>query len=138
MKKIILENIIKNIILGLVLIVSFYYIQISLNTNAIIKNDVIINNLLLVVSIMAVTACFGNFAFTYERVNCKNVWQRYLAHVTTVLLMLIIGISLELTAILTKLLIGERLIILDITLLLLYLASILYDFWDLLRATNSE
>ncbi|MFA5995607.1 MAG: hypothetical protein WCW27_04820 [Patescibacteria group bacterium] len=87
---------------------------------------------------MAVTACFGNFAFTYERVNCKNVWQRYLAHVTTVLLMLIIGISLELTAILTKLLIGERLIILDITLLLLYLASILYDFWDLLRATNSE
>ena len=95
-------------------------------------------SLLVAVSILAVTACFGNFTFTYEKVNHKDTVTRMLAHITTGLLMLLIGISLEMTSVLSAVLIGDFRI-LNVSLIVLYLASVLYDFWDLKRADyNSE
>lgn len=89
-------------------------------------------NLLVVVSILAVTACFGNFAFTYEKVETKDRSGRLLAHFTTGLLMLLIGLSLEMTAVLAGLIIGNFFIF-NVSLIVLYISSVLYDFWDLKR-----
>jgi hypothetical protein len=92
-------------------------------------------DILVAASIIAVIACFGAFAFTYEKINVKKSYQRYLGHVTTGLLMLIIGISLIFTTILVSFIMGSF-ILFNITAIMLYLAVIGYDFWDLLRLTN--
>lgn len=47
--------------------------------------------------------------------------------------MLVIGVSFEMVSVLVKLMIGQQFLILDLSLAALYLASILYDFWDLSR-----
>lgn len=132
MKKILWENLLKNIIVVFLLVPSYisiknYFLAINLSSD---KN--IIGNLLSVVSILAVTACFGNFAFSYERIKGNDLLSRFIGHLTTGLLMLVIGISLEMTSILTSFLIGEFFIF-NLTLMLLYIASVLYDFWDLKR-----
>lgn len=129
---IIKENITKNTILVLLLIFLYPLIQDFLMSSSLISDPAAAGDILVVISIIAVTACFGNFAFTYEKINVKNAFQRYLAHFITGLLMLVIGISFIFCAILTAIIMGHFIVI-DITLLLLYLACLGYDFWDIYR-----
>jgi hypothetical protein len=85
------------------------------------------------ISIVIVTACFGNFAFSYEKLKLgKEPFLQFTAHLTSGLLMLIIGLSLEITAVLTSLLFNNFWT-LNIILLLLYISSVTYDFLDLHR-----
>lgn len=127
------ENVIKNIIIVFVLLIAYSQIHSFLFSSDFTQDKSVIGSLLVVVSILAVTACFGNFAFTYEKIKVDKPVFRLLAHVTTGLLMFLIGLSLELTSVLVKLLVGNF-YILDFSLLILYMASVLYDFWDLNRA----
>lgn len=130
MKRILQENLIKNIILVAVLLSVYFPLKNQiLNSNI---SDGVIGNLLVVVSIVAVTACFGNFAFTYEKVDINNGVIRLIGHITTGLLMLVLGISLEMTAIFSGLLVGNFLM-LNLCLFLLYLSAIFYDYWDIYR-----
>lgn len=131
MKKLILENLIKNI---LSLIILFFCYTPTKNVLLTAADKNIAGNLLIGVSIIAVIACFGCFAFTYEKIKAGKLYSRLIAHLTTGLLLLIIGLSLEMTAVLINILIGNFLMM-DITLGLLYLAVVLYDFWDLDRVT---
>lgn len=135
MKNIIQENFIKNIVLLIILFLIYPLILSSLSNSPAATDKAIAGNLLVAVSILVVTACFGNFAFTYEKVDHKKLSSRLLGHATTSLLMLLIGLSLELTSVLSKLLVGNF-VIFDICLILLYFASVLYDFWDLKRARS--
>lgn len=132
MKNAFLENIIKNIVIFLLLVLSYVHIRSVFSLGTFLDKSVL-GSVLVAVSILSVTACFGNFAFTYERVRQKETASRWIAHITTGLLMLLIGLSLEMTSAIVKLLIGKFLIF-DISLALLYLASVFYDFWDLKRA----
>ncbi len=132
MQKIIKENIIKNIILLILLALAYFPIQSYLVNSNLISDEASSGNILVATSIIAVIACFGNFAFTYERVNTKKNTHKYLAHFTTGLLMLIIGISLIFTDILISFIMG-KFILIDMTLALLYIACVSYDFWDILR-----
>lgn len=131
MQRIILENTAKNIVLALILIFSYFEIEKFFQELPVTDNSVL-GSVLVAVSILAVTACFGNFAFTYEKIDHRSLDLRILAHFTTGFLMLLIGLSLEMTSVIAKLLIGDFLIF-DLSLVLLYLSSILYDFWDLRR-----
>ena len=124
------ENIIKNVIIGLLLIPGYLNIQTSVSASGFTSDKAILGSILVAVSILAVTACFGNFSFTYEKVEQKNSKARLLAHITTGLLMLLIGLSLEMTSVITRLLIGSFPVF-DFSLLILYISSVLYDFWDL-------
>lgn len=133
MKKIYWENLVKNVVIFLILSFSYFEIQNFLLNSPISTDKSVIGSLLVAVSILAVTACFGNFAFTYEKVNFKSFGSRLLAHTTTGLLMLLIGLALEMTSVLSTLLIGNFFIF-NLSLVILYVASILYDFWDLNRA----
>ncbi|MDF2378845.1 MAG: hypothetical protein P1V18_01305 [Candidatus Gracilibacteria bacterium] len=130
----ILENIVKNLILLLILVFTYPYIKDQILIEKIISNPSLAGDVLVAVSIITVTACFGNFAFTYERTRLKNFYSRFLAHTCTGLLMLIIGMSLLIANFLTKALVGE-IVVLQISFMLLYIASILYDFWDIERCT---
>ena len=68
----------------------------------------------------------------YENIRVTSCKSRMLAHITTGLLMLIIGLSLEMTAVLATVLVGS-IPILNFSLLLLYIASVFYDIWDVER-----
>lgn len=130
------ENLIKNVIILILLVPTYSSIQNFVLSSNIDQTSA--GSLLVAVSILAVTACFGNFAFTYEKVNQKDTSSRMLGHATTGLLTLLIGISLEMTAVLAAVLIGDF-IVFNISLVILFFASILYDFWDLKRAeVNSK
>lgn len=89
-------------------------------------------DIIVAMSLIAVIGCFGNFAFTYEKMNQNKIFERYLAHITSALLMFVIGVSLIFTSLLINILMGHFILI-DITLVLLYLACIGYDLWDLLK-----
>ncbi len=133
MKRALGENAIKNIIVLVFLALSYSYIQESLYESSVASDNAVLGSLLVAVSILAVTACFGNFAFTYEKVEHASFGWRLFAHTTTGVLMLLIGLSLEMTSVIAHLLVGSFFIF-DLSLVLLYVASILYDFWDLKRA----
>ncbi len=132
MRKIELENSIKNLIV-LILLVLFYFpiraFFLDLNNPDVST----LTSILGAVGIISVIACFGNFAFTYGEINHKRLISRLIGHSCTGLLMLLIGLSLEMTATIVKLLIGDFLIF-DLILVILYIACVLYDFWDLERA----
>ena len=132
MKNALWENILKNVLIVVVLIFTYFHIQTTLG-NMDFPDKSVLGSLLVAVSILAVTACFGNFAFTYEKVEHQDSKSRYLAHATTGLLMVLIGLSLEMTSVIIRLLMGNFYIF-DLSLLILYLASVMYDFWDLKRA----
>lgn len=127
------ENIIKNILILLILIPAYFQIQSFIATAYFVTDKSTIGSFLVAVSILAVTACFGNFAFTYEKIDHRNGASRILAHLTIGLLMLLIGLSLEMTMVFSRLLVGTFFIF-DLSLVILYTASVLYDFWDLNRA----
>jgi hypothetical protein len=132
MQKIIKENLAKNIILVILLALLYSPIQIYLLNSNLVNDLPLAGDILVAVSVIAVIACFGNFAFTYEKIHSRSVAQRLLAHFTTGLLMLIIGISLIFASVLVAMIMGQF-IIFDIILLGLYVACVGYDFWDLLR-----
>lgn len=134
-RKTLWENLIKNVIIIFLLVLAHSNVQTFLLSSSFSTDKSAIGSLLVAVSILAVTACFGNFAFTYAQVNQQSFGSRLLAHLTTGLLMLLIGLSLEMTSSLSKLLVGDFFIF-DASLLLLYSASVLYDFWDLKRSDS--
>lgn len=129
MNRILWENVTKNIILLTILIFTYFEIEKFFLQSSISDNS-ILGSVLVAVSILAVTACFGCFAFTYEKVETNRFGWRLMAHLTTGVLMLLIGLSLEMTFVLARSLIGDF-YILNMSLVLLYIGIILYDFWDL-------
>lgn len=132
MKATLRENLIKNIVLIILLIIGYFIIQDSFNVTN-FSDKIAAGNFLVAISILAVTACFGNFAFTYEKV-ANNLRARYLAHITTGILMLLIGLSLEMTAVLVQNFVGDFPVF-NFSLMLLYIGSVLFDFWDIQRSS---
>lgn len=137
MKKVFQENLIKNILVFILLIPAYTYSRTFLFSLPAISDKSVLGSLLAAVSILAMIACTGNFAFTYEKINIKNYGLRLLAHTITGTLMLFIGLSLEMTSLLVELLVG-KFFIFDLSLVVLYIASILYDFWDMNRTNFSS
>ncbi len=132
MKKIIKEAIAKNAIIILILILSYPLIQDHLINSNLPQDEASTGDILVAVSIIAVIACFGCFAFTYEKIDQKSAIQRSIAHITTGILMLIIGINMIFTSILITFIVGNFFLI-DMILALLYVACVGYDFWDVMR-----
>src|SRR5688500_16148024 len=109
MKNIELENSIKNLIVLVLLVFSYF----PFRTFFFILNNPGVSTLTSIlgaVGIISVIACFGNFAFTYGEINHKRLISRLIGHSCTGLLMLLIGLSLEMTSTIVRLLIGNFLI----------------------------
>ncbi len=134
MKKYYWDNVIKNLAISFILIISYSPIYTAITNSSIVEDKPALGSLLVAISILSVTACFGNFAFTYEKVKFKSMASRIVAHITTGLLMLLIGLTLEMTSVTIGLLMGNFMIF-NLSLFILYFASVFYDFWDLQRST---
>lgn len=132
MESIIKQNLLKNIILIILFIAVYFPVQSYLLNSNLVADTAAAGDILVAVSIIAVIACFGNFAFTYEKIKADNRIHLFFAHFTTGLLMLIIGISLIFTSILISIIMGYYILV-DFLLLALYVACVGYDFWDLFR-----
>lgn len=90
-------------------------------------------NFLLVVSILLVTVCFANFAFTYEKARMATRSGRLLAHSTTGIFMFLIAALLESVALGVHIIYPSLSPIIVGFTALLYIGLALYDFWDLLK-----
>lgn len=88
---------------------------------------------LMLISILLVTACFANFAFSYEFSIMESLGMRLLSHISTFIFMLLIALLLEVMVIgLIQVYpqLGAMVVVFS---LLLYMGCALYDFWDLFR-----
>jgi len=131
MEQLIKENIIKNLIVIMVLLSLYLPIHQFLTDSPLAQDKPAAGDILVAVSIIAVCACFGNFAFTYEKIKITPV-QKYIAHITTAILMFLLGISLMCTAELIFIIMGYSILI-HILIILLYTACVGYDFWDMYK-----
>ena len=128
-RKLVLENIWKHLLVVVVAASSLPVIR--HNFRALGPEN--INDFLLAISIMIVTVCFANFAFTYRDSDSRSPGIRLLSHGATFLFLLLtalllltmsIGIDIAYPAM------GPSFFVFSA---LLYIAVALYDFWDLLR-----
>ncbi|MBI2330453.1 hypothetical protein HYU94_03605 [Candidatus Daviesbacteria bacterium] len=137
MKNILFENLVKNVILISILVPSYFWVNESFKSSAqlftgTLEGSLLVGAMVGSISILLVAACFGNFAFTYEKIT-HTFNSRFLAHLTTGLFMLLIGLSLEMTSVVISLFVG-KFPVFDVSLVILYIASVFYDFWDLKRS----
>ncbi len=128
--KAIKENLLKN---GLIIILALLSYNPLSNALREIKADQM-GDFLLIVSILLVTVCFANFAFTYEKSNLVAHRTRLLSHSATFIFMLLIALLLESMVIAVNVIYPSIYVIILAFSVLLYIGIALYDFWDLLRA----
>lgn len=123
------ENIVKNVLIVFFGLLALPYFSRSLS---VIQADQL-GNFLLILSILLVTVCFANFAFTYEKAKFNTVGGRLLAHAATFIFMLLILLMLESMCVAIYIIYPSLYQIVVGFSALLYLGIALYDFWDFLR-----
>lgn len=128
------ENIIKNAIIILLTFLFFTNIQHALQS---LSSDKI-GNFLTVLSILIVTVCFANFAFSYEFTAVEKLGVRMLAHFSTFIFMLLTALLLEALVISINIVYPSLFSIILSFSILLYLGVALYDFWDFFRVFNKK
>ena len=128
-KNLIYQNIIKNLLI--IVIAAFLWLVISVSLQQLQVGQ--IGDFLIMISILLVTVCFANFAFTYEknRSDISNI--NLLSHAATFVFMLLILLLLESMVLAVKVVYPSFYIIILGFSVLLYAGIILYDFWDLFR-----
>ncbi len=128
--KYIKENVIKNAVVVLIAAVLYPVIAKSLEQIKIEQT----NDFLLIISILLVTVCFGNFAFTYEKSRFKAKGGKFLSYGTTGILLLLTLLLLECMIVTIKIVYPFLFNLILGFSIMLYAGIIMYDFWDLMRA----
>ena len=123
------ENLIKNLLAILAALLSYGFIYSSLR--AIYADQA--GNLLNVISMLLVTVCFANFAFSYEHVDFDKMKFRFLAHLATFIFMLLIAVFLETIVAIVGIQYPSFAPVAFWFAILLYLGVALFDFWDFFR-----
>lgn len=124
------QNILKNILI--VVIAIFLWPVLSRSLQQIQADQ--IGNFLTIISIMLVTVCFANFAFTYEKSRMKTSGGALFSHSATFCFMLLIVLSLESMVLAVKAVYPSFYLLFLWFAALLYIGIVLYDFWDYFRA----
>lgn len=129
-KEIFLENIFKNVLILIFVILFFDTLFVSLQS----VDQSKVNDFLLTISILLVTVCFANFAFSYEFSDLSHFMKRILSHASTFVFMLLIAFLLEALVVSMMFVYPSLFKIILLFSFLLYLGVVFYDFWDLFRA----
>ena len=127
--KIMRENMIKNFV---IIILGFLFYSMIKQSLLVITPDQI-GDFLLVISILLVTVCFANFAFTYDESKMNVLQTRLLSHSATFIFMLLIVLLLETMVISIGIVYPSLFGLIFMFSVLLYIGIVLYDAWDLLR-----
>lgn len=123
-------NIIKNLLVIVIAALLYPFLSMGLGQIQVEQS----NNILLIISMLLVTVCFANFAFTYEKSKLETPLGKLLATSATGVFMLLTALLLESIVLIVKIVYAPfYLIILGFS-ILLYLGIVLYDFCDLMRA----
>lgn len=130
MKKLVWENVWKNILVVFIAILLFPHV-LSVMKNLLNLNN--IGNVLNTISILLVTVCFANFEFKYSNSNMKSLAVRLLAHVTTFLFLFLTAILLSALSISIGVIYPTVFLPISIFSIILYFSIVLYDFWDLIK-----
>lgn len=133
-RKIVKENFIKHG--AIVIIAAFLYPVISASLVGIRYEQT--NDFLVVISMLLVTVCFANFAFTYEKSELNTTNGKLLSHSATFVFMLLILLLLESITLAVKVVYPSFHAIIFGFAILLYIGVVLYDFWDLVRWENKN
>ncbi|MBI5159711.1 hypothetical protein HY992_06340 [Candidatus Micrarchaeota archaeon] len=136
-QRLMVENVVKNAVVLILFALVYTQIESYLVNTELAEDKALAGDALVAVSLFAVIACFGCFTFTYEKINVKSSLQRGLAQFTTATFLLVIGISLMFTRVLLSFIMGYF-ILMDAVFVLLYIACIGFDFWDLFRVLNKK
>lgn len=91
MKKILLENTIKNTLILILLLILYKPVQ-DLFTNIGSEHY---GNLLVTTSLLIMAVLFADYAFTYAHTKMKSSIDRYFSHSITFIIMLCTGLMLE-------------------------------------------
>ena len=118
------ENFIKHLLIIVLLFLFYNAIRTGLKT----IDGSQIGNFLIIISMLLVTVCFANFAFSYKFTKMMSLGMRLLAHVSTFIFMLLIGVLLEAIVISIGIVYPSLFMIIMIFSILLYIGIALYDF----------
>ena len=126
------ENIIKNI---LIVFVAMLFWPILAQALGKIKAEQM-NDFLLIISILLVTVCFENFAFTYEKSKLNTIAGRLISYGITFISMTLAALLLETLVVAVKTVYPSFYYIIFGFSIFLYASIALYDFWDADRVEN--
>ncbi len=130
MKKILIENTIKNVVILLFLLI-LYSPLLALFKKIDSRHY---DSLLITTSLLIMAVLFADYAFTYAHTKMKNIFNRYLSHVLTFIIMLCTGLMLESVVIIVNLKTGFNVWVITFVSFAFYISLIMYDFWDILRS----
>ena len=130
MKKILIENIVKNTVI-LILLLVFYQPLLNLFKSI---NSEHYGSLLITASLLIMAVLFADYAFTYEHTKMKSFFNRFISYGTTFLTILCTGLMLESVVILVNLETGLNVWVITFVAVAFYISLVMYDFWDLLRS----
>lgn len=130
MKRILIENTIKNILIFIVLLILY---QPARNLFMNISSEHY-GNLLVTVSLLIMAVLFADYAFTYAHTKMNSIIDRYFSHGITFTIMLCTGLMLESVIILVNLETGVNVWVITFVSVAFYLSLVMYDYWDILRS----
>ena len=130
MKKILIENTIKNIIILILLFILYKPAQ-DLFKNIGSEHY---GNLLITTSLLIMAVLFADYAFTYAHTKMNNFFDRYLSHGITFIIMLCTGLMLESVVILVNLETSINVWVITFVSVAFYISLIMFDYWDILRS----
>lgn len=130
MKKLLIENTIKNILL-LALLIGSYGRLLKLFKNIDPEHY---DSLLMTITLLIMAVLFADYAFTYAHTRIKNLLDRYLSHVITFMIMLCTGLLLESVVMIVNLKTNLNVWLITFVSITFYASLVLYDYWDILRS----
>lgn len=132
-QKIIIENIVKNVLVAVALIISLVSIRDFLSK----LQPADYSMIGIISSLLIMAFLFADYAFTYTASNLQNPSERMLDHSLTTLIMYGTGVLLEIAVLSLDMAIGRNFFFLEFIAVLFYISLVMYDFWDLNRALKN-
>lgn len=129
-KTLIKENLIKNLLVIICTVFGYKFIVDSTGGGVDVSQS---GNLFSMISMLLVVVCFANFAFTYEKSKMNSLYSRLLSHACTFVLLLLLSCLLVALIASVKVFMPSLHGLVIWFSILIYLAVVLYDFWDVLR-----
>lgn len=128
-KTLIKENLIKNLLVIICAAFGYGFIVDSVGGVDVLQSG----NLFSIISMLLVVVCFANFAFTYEKSKMNSLYSRLLSHACTFILFLLLAYLLIALVTSVKVFMPSLNSLTIWFSVLIYVAVVLYDFWDVLR-----
>lgn len=129
-KTLIKENLIKNLLVIICTVFGYKFIVDSTGGGVDVSQS---GNLFSMISMLLVVVCFANFAFTYEKSKMNSLYSRLLSHACTFVLLFLLSCLLVALIASVKVFMPSLHGLVIWFSILIYLAVVLYDFWDVLR-----